>query len=53
MSYFSVEYWQNPDPASENTTRRCAAHGEDPVCSTAIRKLNINYTSHLFVDIVE
>ena len=46
-----MEYWQNPDPASKNTTRRCAADGEDPECSTAIRRFLIEHPSHSFIDI--
>ncbi|KAF8507716.1 Alpha/Beta hydrolase protein [Gautieria morchelliformis] len=40
--HHGVEYWQNPDPASENTTRRCSADGEDPNCSSAIPSTGIN-----------
>ena len=32
-----IEYWQNPDPASEETTHRCSGDdGEDPCCSASV-----------------
>jgi len=34
--HHGVEYWQNPDPASANHTKECAADGEDPMCSASI-----------------
>jgi len=40
--HHGVEYWQNPDPASENSTRRCAEQGEDPECSASIPSTGVN-----------
>jgi len=34
--HHGIEYWQNPDPASANHTKECAADGEDPTCSASI-----------------
>ena len=31
-----VEYWQNPDPSSPATVKKCAPDGEDPTCSDSI-----------------
>lgn len=37
-----IEYWQYTTPASEETTRACAADGEDPTCSASIPTKGIN-----------
>lgn len=34
--HVGIEYWQNPDPPSADTTTECAADGEDPTCSASI-----------------
>jgi hypothetical protein len=31
-----IEYWQNPDPPSQETTHQCSADGEDPSCSASV-----------------
>lgn len=34
--HHGIEYWQNPDPPSQETTFQCSADGEDPSCSASI-----------------
>jgi len=34
--HHGIEYWQNPDPPSANTTVRCSIDGEDPKCSNSL-----------------
>ncbi|KAF8517176.1 alpha/beta-hydrolase, partial [Hysterangium stoloniferum] len=40
--HHGIEYWQNPDPPSANTTTRCNADGEDDSCSSSIPSTGIN-----------
>ncbi|KAF5351383.1 hypothetical protein D9758_008018 [Tetrapyrgos nigripes] len=40
--HHGIEYWQNPDPASAQTTKKCAADGEDPTCSASIPSQGFN-----------
>ncbi|KAF5351321.1 hypothetical protein D9758_008016 [Tetrapyrgos nigripes] len=40
--HHGIEYWQNPDPASAQTTKKCAADGEDPTCSASIPSQGID-----------
>ncbi|KAF8159363.1 alpha/beta-hydrolase [Crassisporium funariophilum] len=45
FQHHGVEFFQNPDPASAATTKKCIG-GEDPTCSAAIRSGGIN-AAHL------
>ncbi|KAI0310093.1 alpha/beta-hydrolase [Amylostereum chailletii] len=40
--HHAFEYWQNPDPASASTTKKCNSSGEDPTCSNSIPSTGIN-----------
>ncbi|KII90280.1 hypothetical protein PLICRDRAFT_175042 [Plicaturopsis crispa FD-325 SS-3] len=40
--HHAYEYWQNPDPASADTTTKCDSSGEDPNCSASIASGGIN-----------
>ncbi|KIJ55858.1 hypothetical protein M422DRAFT_240484 [Sphaerobolus stellatus SS14] len=40
--HHGIEYWQNFEPPSENTTIRCRSDGEDPSCSSSIPSTGIN-----------
>jgi len=50
--HHGVEYWQNPDPASENTTVQCAAHGEDLNCSVSIPSTGVNLAHFAYFGII-
>ncbi|KAF8907797.1 alpha/beta-hydrolase [Mucidula mucida] len=41
--HHGIEYWQKEDPASEDTTVRCSADGEDPRCSASVPSEGVNY----------
>ncbi|KAF9522004.1 alpha/beta-hydrolase [Crepidotus variabilis] len=44
--HHGVEFFQNPDPPSAQTTKQCDPSGEDPTCSAAIPSGGIN-AAHL------
>jgi len=49
--HHGVEYWQREDPASETTTVKCDAEGEDPLCSLAIPSRGINMAHTIYFGI--
>ncbi|KAF5327684.1 hypothetical protein D9619_004300 [Psilocybe cf. subviscida] len=52
--HHGVEYWQYTHPASESTTKKCNAEGEDATCSASVpsQGVNLAHTSkRIFADI--
>lgn len=50
--HHGIEYWQNPDPPSADTTTECAADGEDPTCSASIPSEGIDAAHTEYFDIL-
>ncbi|EIM86754.1 alpha/beta-hydrolase [Stereum hirsutum FP-91666 SS1] len=50
--HHGIEYWQNPDPPSADTTTECAADGEDPTCSASIPSGGIDAAHTEYFDIL-
>jgi len=49
--HHGIEYWQNPDPPSEETTIECSPDGEDPSCSASIPSKGLTPAHITYFDI--